>query len=148
MKKLIIIVTLITSTIANLAVAGGTDTEKTAKEKEPKAFHIDKLTAKVVDETVYFNVTLDRETERCIYSMVRFNADGSMESIGLKDGIKNPNNLPLLYSFKDTDKPKVDVEYALYRIGADSEVIARWTYEHSTGQLESQDINMLSQNPR
>jgi hypothetical protein len=87
------------------------------------------------------------ETEKCMYSLVRFNTDGTMKSVGIKNGFVNLNKLPLRYSFKDAETPTEDVKYALYRIGSESSLIAEWQYtsETNTMKLTSTD-DSISEN--
>ena len=92
---------------------------------------------------------MNYETENCIYSLVRFNADGTMESVGLKDGFKNLNNLPLLYSFKDIKIPDTNTEYVLYRIGSDAIIIGKFSFNATTKSLKVLDISQhISENTK
>ena len=141
MKKLAIIFTL-TALVAGNVLAGneGKTDEKSGEEKDKKTYHVQRQSATIVSSQIFFNVTLDAESENCIYSLVRFNQDGSMASVGIKEGLKNVNNLELLYSFKETEKPEEDVEYTLYRIGSGSEPIAQWNYNSVANTIESQQL--------
>jgi hypothetical protein len=146
MKKIIIsailsLIILSSNVYANNPeiIAGG--------DKTNTAYNVDKLSAQVVNNKVYFNVTVNYETEKCIYSLVRFNPDGTIESIGLKDGCTNLNNLPLLYSFKDNEAPKEDLEYVLYRIGSDSKVIGKFIFNAKTESIALADFDIdISEN--
>merc|ERR1712228_956641 len=112
------------------------DTED--KTTTNKLFNVVELRATVVPNGIYFNVTVNKESENCAYSLVRFDHDGSMISVGLKDGFKNENELDLLYSFKDISVPEADCSYALYRFGSKSDIIGKWNYSHQTKQIETE----------
>ena len=137
MKKFLLIITLASGLISGNAFAG---TDEVKDDKKAQEFHIERQTATIVNEKIYFNITLDVETENCIYSLVRFNADESMESVGIKEGLKNLNNLQLLYSFKEEIKPEENVEYVLYRIGSGSEAIAKWSFNSKDNKIESLNL--------
>lgn len=94
------------------------------------------------DDAIYFNITMNFESEKCMYSLVKLNADGSIESIGIKNGFKNLNNLPLRYSFTDNTLSDNDVQYVLYRIGSDSELIAQWVYSATDHSINSVELNV------
>ena len=133
--KHLILITLISVGILNSSVFAGSpineenDTKKTV-------YNIEKVNATYVDGQIYFNVTTDFETEKCMYSLVRVNADSSIESVGIKNGFINLNQLPLRYSFKDAEPPTEDVKYALYRIGSESSLVAQWQYTSETNAMK------------
>lgn len=146
MKTIIIIAALSFGLLSSNTYAGHEITNKKEAKKEV-TYNVNKLQAKVVGSSLFFNLTMDFESENCIYSLVRYNEDGSMTSIGLKDGFKNTSNIALLYSFKDSEVPCSNVQYELYRIGTTSETIAKWEYSNSTKKIESISLKkMLSEN--
>jgi len=145
--KAFIIITVLTFGLLSNTMYGGNDLKTKEEEKKESTYNVNNLQAKVVAGSLFFNVTMDFESENCIYSLVRYNEDGTLTSIGLKDGFKNVSNIALLYSFKDSDMPSTDVKYELYRIGSESEVIAKWEFTNDIKKIESVNIfNDLSEN--
>jgi hypothetical protein len=143
---LVLTITLITAGIFNSTIYAGSSTTENSENKKT-TYNIDKLNATVNNGEIYFNITMNVETEKCMYSLVRFNSDGTMKSVGIKNGFVNLNKLPLRYSFKDAETPTEDVKYALYRIGSESSLIAEWQYtsETNTMKLTSTD-DSISEN--
>ncbi len=139
---------LITTTILSLSLLtsqlyASNLTYSSEHKKSAPTYNIENKKAIVVkNDAVYFNVTINLETEKCMYSLVKLNPDGTMESIGIKSGFKNLNNLPLRYSFKDTSISNNNVVYELYRIGSNSELIAQWNFSAANNEINTNQIEM------
>jgi len=86
------------------------------------------LTAKVIGDKIYFKLTMLNESKPGMYSLVKTYADGTFESIGIKDIAVNTINQPLLYSFVEENKSDVNVSYDLIRISFNVEPVESWQY--------------------
>lgn len=117
------------------------NTEK--KEIKETGFNLSKMDAQVVDGKIYFKVVMSTESENSLYSLVRHNADGSVTSVGIKEGFSNPNNISLLYCFQD-ELPTEDVEYSLYRIASDSRKIVHWDFSNETIELAATKVQSIT----
>ena len=142
MKQLITITILSLSIITNQFYASNS-TYSSLDSKTSPTYNIENKKAIVVkNDAIYFNVTMNFETEKCMYSLVKLHPDGTMESIGIKSGFKNLNKLPLRYSFKDTSISNSNVVYELYRIGSGSELIAQWNFSATNNEINTTQIEM------
>ena len=143
---LVLTITLISAGIFNSTIYAGSSTTENSEHKKT-TYNVDKLNATVNNGEIYFNITMNVETEKCMYSLVRFNSDGTMKSVGIKNGFVNLNKLPLRYSFKDAETPTEDVKYALYRIGSESSLVAEWQYNSESNSMLLTPIdNSISEN--
>ena len=141
MKNYILTALLAISFLANSVYAGNTGPKNEEKATDNSSCNVNELNARIFEDKVFFNVILDFESENCIYSLVRFNKDGSITSVGIKNGFKNLTNLSLLYPFNDPSIPPTNVEYVLYRITAESEVIGKWNFNFDSKKIQSVDIS-------
>lgn len=145
MKKYIL-VTLFAIGLINASILASSPINE-ENENKKTVYNIEKANATYAEGQIYFNITMDYELEKSMYSLVRVNADGSIESIGIKNGFVNLNQLPLRYSFKDGEAPTADTEYELYRIGSESALIAVWEFDAATKSIKSTPVDSsLSQN--
>ena len=102
------------------------------------------VSAKLVNETVYFKLLMQNETKDGVYSLVRLYSGGSFEFVGYKNIVPNDIDQPLLYCLKDNEIPSDDFTYVLYRITSESEIVATWEYN-----TEKQSIAPVTKvNPR
>jgi len=102
------------------------------------------LTAKVVENNIYFNLEMLNESKPGMYSLVKTFPDGTFESVGLKDIAVNTINQPLLYSFVDNKKPNSIVTYSLIRVSLNVETVECWQYypiENTIRQTQVLSIN-------
>ena len=86
------------------------------------------LTAKLVSDHIYFNLKMKNESETGFYSMVRVLPDGEIESVDTRQMVANTIDKPLLYSFVEDELPIYDVDYVLYRIASETQVVQTWSY--------------------
>lgn len=86
------------------------------------------LTARVVEDKIYFNLSMLNESKPGVYSLVKTFSDGTFESVGIKDIAVNTINQPLLYSFVDDNKSDENVSYDLIRISLEVETVESWQY--------------------
>ena len=93
------------------------------------------LSAKCVNNVVYLKLRMLNESKSGFYSLVREFADGTFESVGVREIVANNINTPLLYSFMDNEVPDMDVNYVLYRITDESVEVKRWNYCATNQQL-------------
>lgn len=133
--------------ISTITIAGGTTiipegNEETEAKVEEAVVMRDLqvgLDATVIEDQAFFNLKMLNESEDAVYSLVRYNADGSYTSIGILDAVPNTINQPILYSFNDDEAQDEDVEYVLLRIGFEVEEIGTWTYKADNGSFVNTD---------
>lgn len=111
-------------------------------QSTPPEAQITELRALALEGKVYINMSAMNEVETGVYSLIRRYADGSFESVGIKDAHPNQLNQPLLYSFRDNEVPEEDVRYELIRINyKDNPLIASWTYDAQTASISLDQTN-------
>lgn len=93
------------------------------------------LNAKVYGSKAYFNLVMLNESKNGVYSLVRFNSDSTLVSIGLIDAVPNKINQKLVYSFHDDELPNSDAQYVLYRLGDTSEQLITWKYHKENNEV-------------
>ena len=86
------------------------------------------ISAKVVGDKIYFNLTMLNESVPGVYSLVKTFQDGTSESVGIKEVAVNTIGQPLLYSFVDENKSDELVSYDLIRISLEAETVETWQY--------------------
>lgn len=125
-KKTILLLAILVS--GSMALASGNGTEEVVNEEVSVTDFVVSAQATVIENKAYVNIKMLNETKQGAYSLVRFNCDGTVTSIGLKDATPNTINQPLMYCFVDEELACEEASYVLVRIGAESEVIQTWTY--------------------
>ena len=124
MKALMIILLILTTSIG---FANGEE----VKSKDDSG--IQSYDIKVENDALKFSVTISDQSD-CVYLLVRFNPDGTIRPVGLKDsqGFNEDGNE---YTFTDRNQPSQDAEYGLYRSADESTLIGKWEYDGSTNEL-------------
>lgn len=108
--------------VSSAVLAGSKDSVETDLERDVMV----SLTGEVYNGNVYFNLLMLNESKPGVYSLVKQCADGTLESIGMKDIGVNTINEPLLYSFVDKSTDTAPVSYRLIRISFEVETIMVW----------------------
>ncbi|MFT6503199.1 MAG: hypothetical protein ACJASQ_003332 [Crocinitomicaceae bacterium] len=86
------------------------------------------ISYKMINNKVYFKLTMINESKDGFYSMVREFGDGRVESVDIRQMNANMINVPLLYCFVDEEIPSVDFTYVLRRISDEVTEVSRWNY--------------------
>jgi hypothetical protein len=85
------------------------------------------LSARVIEGQVYFKLLMLNESQPGFYSVVKEYADGTFESVEMREIAVNTINQPLMYCF--VDKPKsLPAQYKLLRISNEVEYIKTWLW--------------------
>ena len=119
-----------TAFVSLTALAGNNDTLKT---DSPKRDILESVTARVYDNSVYFNLVITNESKPGFYSLVKVFDDETTESVEIKNIFVNILNQPLLYSFKDKNLSNKPVTYMLIRISFDTEIVQTWKCNDLSG---------------
>ncbi len=110
--------------------AGNMDSLK----KETKRDIQVELSARVIEGNVYFKLLMLNESKPGFYSLVKEYADGTFESVGLKEIGVNTINQPLMYCFVDKSK-SIPVKYTLSRISHEVETLKTWDFSNLWGVI-------------
>lgn len=116
----------------------GSSVDKDRTEMNPgieNSFH--SADVKFHEGGMYFNILMLNESVRGTYSLVRFESDSSFTSIGMKDGVVNKINTPILYSFCDTEVPDENLIYRLYHIGEEVTLLKEWHFDYMDRKVVS-----------
>ncbi|MFT6243740.1 MAG: hypothetical protein ACJA0U_002195 [Salibacteraceae bacterium] len=86
------------------------------------------ISYKMINNKVYFKLTMINESKDGFYSMVREFGDGRFESVDIRKINANMISIPLLYCFVDEEIPSEDFKYVLRRISDEVTEVSRWDY--------------------
>jgi len=94
------------------------------------------LTAKILMDKLYINLTMLNESETGIYLMIRKFPDGTIEYVDSRQILENTINTPILYSFIEKCLPTQNAEYIVYRGALESTIVKKWEYNSKLNLLE------------
>lgn len=83
------------------------------------------LSTRVIEGEIYFKLLMLNESKPGFYSLVKEYADGTFESVEMKEIAVNTINQPLMYCFADKSK-SAPTKYKLLRISNEVEYIKTW----------------------
>jgi len=94
------------------------------------------LTAKILMDKLYFNLTMLNESKTGVYLIIRKFPDGTIEYVDSRQMLENTTNTPILYSFIEKCLPAQNVEYILYRGALESTIVQKWEHNSKLNLLE------------
>lgn len=121
--------------IFSFASVTASATKPGGDEKKKKDVVVD-IKATVLQNTAYFNLRMQNESETAMYMLLRKTFDEQLQVIATKDGVPNTLNQPLLYSFKVDKLDETNAEYVLVKVGKDYEELKSWNFNPTAGLTE------------
>jgi hypothetical protein len=134
--KNILLSILMLSTLS--LTAGNMDSLKLETKRDVQV----ELSARVIEGEVYFKLLMLNESKPGFYSLVKEYADGTFESVGLKEIGVNTINQPLMYCFVDKSK-SIPVKYKLSRISNEVETLKTWVCSELVGEFYEDQMVLL-----
>ncbi len=119
----------------SLSTLNASATKRDGDEKKKRDVVVE-IKATVLQNTAYFNLRMQNESEAAMYMLLRKTFDEQLEVIATKDGVPNTLGQPLLYSFKVDKLSETNAEYVLVKVGKDYEELRSWNFNPTAGLTE------------